>query len=162
MLANKAFFSFGFDSLFKIDLKVNISPKTLAVSATVKGVDELKCPCFFAAKYWCTPWPNSWAKVATSLALPWKLIKIYGWTLGTVDAEKAPGDFPFWTGAWIQDSSKNFFTIFPIDGLKSKYASVTIFLASSQLYIFLLWKGKGAFLSQYLREFFPNQLAFNL
>ena len=36
----------------KIDLKVSISPNTLAVSATVRGVEELKCPCFFPAKYW--------------------------------------------------------------------------------------------------------------
>ena len=57
-------------------MKVSISPKTLAVSATVKGVEELKCPFFLEAKYWCTPWPNSCANVATSLALPWKFNKI--------------------------------------------------------------------------------------
>ena len=42
LFANNAFFSFGSFSLFKIDLNVSISPKTLAVSAKVSGVDALK------------------------------------------------------------------------------------------------------------------------
>ena len=36
------------DSIFNIDLKVNISPKTLAVSARVKGVSAKSNPCLFA------------------------------------------------------------------------------------------------------------------
>ena len=42
---------------------------------------------------------------------------MYGWTLGTVEAENAPGDLPSKTGAWIQDWSKNFLAILPINGL---------------------------------------------
>ena len=92
LFANSSFLSFLEVDAFRINLKVNISPNTLAVSANVKGVEALKWLWFFPARYWWTPWPNSCASVATSLVLPWKLTRIYGWTDATVDAAKAPGD----------------------------------------------------------------------
>jgi hypothetical protein len=50
--------------------KVSISPKTLAVSASVSGVGAMSAP-FGAASTWCTPWPSSCASVITSRGLPW-------------------------------------------------------------------------------------------
>ena len=46
LFANKPLFSFLFFVDDIKDLKVSISPNTLAVSASVKGVDELKYVCF--------------------------------------------------------------------------------------------------------------------
>ena len=103
----KNFFSGRLFALFKSDLNVNISPKTLAVSANVRGVSASKTP-FLLAKNWCTPCPNSWANVITSLIFPWKFNKIFGLQLGTVGWEKAPDVFPFKTRASIQELSKNF------------------------------------------------------
>ena len=49
--ARVAFLSFLEFACSSIDLNVSISPNTLAVSARVKGVEELKCVWFLPAKY---------------------------------------------------------------------------------------------------------------
>ncbi len=112
--------------LFEILSYNSSSEKVDAVSANGNGASctrmDLSC-----AAWLCTAWPNSWAKVKTSLDFPVKLTKTKGVIFGVIVLQNAPSLFPVLMAESMCFSSNTFLANLSSFGLNLPNDSKTSF-----------------------------------